>query len=100
VKELEPTQREEVAAEEHAPPFKVTLVEHIEYQHVETGSYSWMNPIDRWMVGKPADKACWAYIDRINITREKNTKFLLCFWLPFPLNVAYFMYALIERMFR
>lgn len=41
------------------------------------GPYDFMNPCDRWMIGKPADAACMEYYDSIGARRVVAVKFLL-----------------------
>jgi hypothetical protein len=51
--------------------------------------YEWMNDCDRWMIGKPADKACWAYYDKIGSGRKNKARIVMAMYamgLPPPLN--------------
>jgi hypothetical protein len=62
--------------------------------------YEWMNPCDIWMIGKPADRACWQYLDRMIATRERNSKAVVNLYaatlLPPPFNLPVLMLAIFE----
>lgn len=56
--------------------------------------YSWMSDRDRWMIGKPADRECYAYLDRMDKTRRQNAEislYLSSYLLPFPANLIYLL---------
>ncbi len=85
--------QEEQAQEGHQSQYQVVFRELDEAKQAEAKDpYEWMNPCDRWVVGKPADKACWAYVDRISETRDRNSRILTMIYassMPFPVNLIF-----------
>lgn len=61
----------------------------------EKDPYDFMNPRDRWMIGKPADKACLDYVESFIRKREKNHKhgtgLIAAFYFPPPLNFFFYV---------
>lgn len=73
-------------------------------QEPRADPYEWMNQCDRWMIGKPADRACWQYLDRMISKREKNAKSMVYLYaasiVPPPLNSALLLWAFFKWMRR
>lgn len=91
---------EESAVEESGPRWRIQLQDEVESQKPADDPYEWMNPCDRWMIGKPADKECWRYLDRMVSTRERNARAVVPLYvasiLPPPLNLILLLWGFFE----
>jgi hypothetical protein len=63
----------------------------------------WMIDQDKWMIGKPADKECYEFLDKASENRRDysfGTLILFSASLPFPLNIAYILGVIFARFIK